>query len=118
MENEADQIADTLVSETLDRAAGNINELMQSISRWETEEHSKSAADHDKDASSVACCTNQKLGQELHRFFNMRRVFAEHREQDVTEEDLVTEMDAGSSNSKNMKPSEMSISSSKDISVT
>ncbi|XP_067456496.1 serine-rich adhesin for platelets-like [Thunnus thynnus] len=118
MENEADQIADTLVSETLDRAAGNINELMQSISRWETEEHSKSAADHNKDASSVACCTNQKLGQELHRFFNMRRVFAEHREQDVTEEDLVTEMDAGSSNSKNMKPSEMSISSSKDISVT
>ncbi|XP_044213945.1 uncharacterized protein LOC122986698 [Thunnus albacares] len=118
MENEADQIADTLVSETLDRAAGNINELMQSISRWETEENSKSAADHDKDASSVASCTNQKLGQELHRFFNMRRVFAEHREQDVTEEDLVTEMDAGSSNSKNMKPSEMSISSSKDISVT
>lgn len=94
MENEAEQIANTLVSETSDRAAGNIDELMQSICRWEAEKRTKSAADGNVDESSVACRTNQKVERELHRSFNLRRVFAEHRGEEVTEEDLVTEMDS------------------------
>ena len=63
MDDEAEQIANMLVPELLDRAAANIDELIQSICRWEADDEVN---------------TGQKLQQELHHFFNMRRVFAEH----------------------------------------
>ncbi|XP_038553926.1 microtubule-associated protein 1B-like [Micropterus salmoides] len=80
------EIASMFVEEILDQAMGNINELMQSISRWEAEEQPKSEAD---DKSSAACCSRQ-----LQRFFSLRRVFAEHQgqTQEVTQEDMVSKM--------------------------
>ncbi|XP_044076867.1 dentin sialophosphoprotein-like [Siniperca chuatsi] len=64
MENE---IA-SMVSEIQDRAATNIHELFEAISRWEAE-----------DKSSASCCTHQKVERQLSRFFGLRRVFAEYR---------------------------------------
>ncbi len=78
------ETASKVVSVTLDRAAANIGELMQSISRWEAE------SDGSEDNSSAACCTHQKLERQLQRFFSLRRVFAENQEEtpEATEEDL------------------------------
>ncbi|CAK6981494.1 uncharacterized protein LOC121904915 [Scomber scombrus] len=87
MENEAQEIANTLVPDMLDRAAGNIDELLRSICRWEAEDEGKMC--------------NQKLQQELHHFFNMRRVFAEHQSSEEEEEEEGTEMDATQGPSKN-----------------
>ncbi|XP_036980141.1 uncharacterized protein LOC119033760 isoform X2 [Acanthopagrus latus] len=73
-------VASKLVSVTVGRAADNLDELRQCISRWEAEGHSDTE-DH------WASHTQQKVKQHLHTFFNLRQVFAEHQG-DATEDIL------------------------------
>ncbi|XP_030298741.1 uncharacterized protein LOC115597155 isoform X6 [Sparus aurata] len=74
----ASDVASKLVSMTLGRAADNLIELKQCISRWEAEGHSDTEG-------HWAPHTQQKVEQHLHTFFNLRRVFAEHQG-DATED--------------------------------
>ncbi|KAM7382852.1 hypothetical protein PAMP_002551 [Pampus punctatissimus] len=86
MENE---IAEQIVLET-HRVCDNVNELMESLWCWKT-----TLADCNKDEFSLyASHVDQKLDRELNRFFNMRRVFAEYCEEDVTDKDHVGKIDS------------------------
>ena len=81
-----DEMADQFVSEILEQTALNVNELLQKIQRWEVEERARSD-DGTKD-SSDGCYTQQKVERHLGKFFGMRRVFAEHREDVQKDEDI------------------------------
>ena len=84
------------ISDTLELAAGNINELLESISRWKAEEERSKLETNDSEGeSSPACYTHQKVDRYLTRFFDLRRVFAEYQGEavDVTEEEVPPEMD-------------------------
>lgn len=71
----ASENAGRLVFDTFEVTAHNINELMQLITTWEAEESAKSEAEGEPlDALYV----NQKVEKYLHKFFNRRKVFAEH----------------------------------------
>ncbi|XP_029285482.1 mucin-6-like [Cottoperca gobio] len=76
------EIASLVTSEILNRVSLNIDELKQSISRWEAE---------DIDNTSSPDCVNRKVEKELERFFGLRRVFAEHQGEtlEVSNKDIV-----------------------------
>lgn len=71
----ASENAGRLVFDTFEVAAHNINELMQLIAMWEAEESAKSEAEGEPLGPLYV---NQKVEKYLHKFFNRRKVFAEH----------------------------------------
>ena len=77
-EDNIDECADAFVSDIVELAALNLGELMQSINRWDAEECAMS--EDDRNESSYGCLTQQKVQKHLKKFFAMRKVFAEHRE--------------------------------------
>ncbi|XP_071342288.1 enolase-phosphatase E1-like [Trachinotus anak] len=81
--SDMDNMADTFVSDIMGQAAMNVNELMQSIHRWDSVARAMSEG---KNKTSAGSYTEQKVQQHLEKFFTMRRVFAEHRG-DVPEEE-------------------------------
>ncbi|KAM7421626.1 hypothetical protein PAMA_015669 [Pampus argenteus] len=84
MENQIEAVSDKIVLD-IHRVSDNVNELMETLRRWKAKENL--AADCNEDEfSQYARRIDQKLDRELNRFFNMRRVFAEYREEDVTSE--------------------------------
>lgn len=71
----ASENAGRLVFDTFEVAAHNVNELMQLVAMWEAEGRAKSEAEGE---SLGALYVNQKVENYLNKFFNRRKVFAEH----------------------------------------
>ncbi|XP_034739283.1 uncharacterized protein LOC117951619 [Etheostoma cragini] len=76
-----------LVSEVVEQAAANLDELKQSICRWQAGDCITS--EEDKNKSSAGCVTQQKVQQHLDRFFTKRRAFSEHN-RDILQDKEVT----------------------------
>lgn len=71
----ASENAGRLVFDSFEVAAHNVNELMQLVAVWEAEGRAMSKA---KGESFGALYVNQKVQNYLNKFFNRRKVFAEH----------------------------------------
>lgn len=71
----ASENAGRLVLDTFNVTAHNVNELVQLVAMWEAEGRAKSEAEGE---SLGALYVNQKVENYLNKFFNRRKVFAEH----------------------------------------